>query len=163
MSDLDLLRQARDELRIWLRQLHGMAPRDATQDAMRLDPLIVALDVRLRQNPYRCEPDCTSPRCPAKLWEQHQQFGCNNAFVPPGPYKEKDCGGASASWTYCCEKHAEGHGSDETLIREADERAVLDAMTKVEIVEIVGGPAYIAHGQANTDAAAAELKRRRRS
>jgi hypothetical protein len=58
MSDLDLLRRARDELRLWLQQMHGMEPRNASVDASRLDPLILALDVRLRR--IHSERDCGS-------------------------------------------------------------------------------------------------------
>lgn len=64
--DADLLRQARDELRIWLRQMQGIMPRNATTDSMRIEPLILALDERLR-------PSCTAEAATALVddWERH--------------------------------------------------------------------------------------------
>jgi len=55
--DIDLLRLARNELRLWLRQMHGIEQRNATVDATRLDPLILALDERLRDRSVN-ESDC---------------------------------------------------------------------------------------------------------
>jgi hypothetical protein len=155
MDDLDLLRQARDLLRTWVQQMHGMVPRDDSTNAGRLDPLIVALDVRLRR-----QPEYANPLAEARGVD------------------ERDCGSTIASVTWCCEKHAneDGEGSNDPVLERlyglsglpAEEAkaavqrevAVLDAMGKVEIVQIVGGLPYIALGQANADAAAAELKRR---
>ena len=48
MSDLELFTQARDELRLWLKQLEGHEPRNATVDADRITPLINALGERIK-------------------------------------------------------------------------------------------------------------------
>lgn len=42
------------------------------------------------KNPYVCEPDCESPRCPAKLWEQKQ----GQPATSEEPARCRDCGGS---------------------------------------------------------------------
>lgn len=79
MSDIDLLRQARDELRVWLLQLHGFKPRNATEDSNRIEPLILALDMRLREVRDKCRYCSAPPEAP-----DHPLHRCSACIVTPG-------------------------------------------------------------------------------
>lgn len=93
MSDDQLLRQVRDELRLWLQQMHGHQPRNATEDSARISPLIMKLDVLLRSEP--------PPAPKINTWNRHAVTSVRGRVVvglPPLVPLEPEAAISFAAW-----------------------------------------------------------------